>query len=65
MESVRLTTNNNLMKTTYKSMLKRMTKEELAEWVSKQTDHMLAVGSGAGSTPILTKIIYAKSLLKS
>lgn len=47
----------------YKTDLIQMDKKQLQEWISKKTNMMLQVGDNGGSTPILTKIIYAKKLL--
>ena len=48
----------------YKTDLKQMSKKQLQEWIAKKTDIMLQVGDTGGFTSLLTKIVYAKELLK-
>jgi len=48
----------------YKTALKQMNKEQLVKWIEKHIDIMLQVEDTGGSTPLLTKIVYAKELLK-
>ena len=48
----------------YKTDLKQMTKMQLEDWIEKKTDMMLQVGDNGASTSLLTKITYAKELLK-
>ena len=53
-----------MIKRNYRTELKAMTKDQLAEWIIEKTDLMMQVGDTGGNTPLLTKIVYAKSLLK-
>jgi hypothetical protein len=46
----------------YRTTLKAMTKEQLKKYIDRKYDLMLS-GCEDGSTPTLTKIIYAEKLL--
>ena len=47
----------------YRINLKKKTKEQLVKWLDSHYDLLLSVGHDGGSTPLLTKIIYAEKLL--
>jgi hypothetical protein len=47
----------------YRTELKQMNKEQLERYVNYNINLMNKVGEDSGSTSLLTKIVYAKSLL--
>ena len=49
---------------TYKAELKQMNANQLEKYINRNTDLMLDVGHGPGSTSLLTKIVWAEHLLK-
>ena len=47
----------------YRTDLKTMSKAQLEKWIDRQVDRLF-VDDGDASTPLLTKVAYAKELLK-
>ena len=52
---------------TYKADLKEMNNTQLQKWINEKTEILLSFyGDGDdANTPLLTKIVYAKQLLKT
>ena len=52
------------MKANYKTELRKLTKDQLSNWIDRKTDMLISIGEDGGNTPLLNKVIYAKKLLE-